>query len=304
MQPRRTPFWGGIDGWSPASSMVPNHVEALADPESIGGSSSSLCAWPKRIHLGAMIASSGRWPISGTRSQIRPSRITNVYNKTIINNTTINKVSFNGATGGTTARPTAEEQAAAHDKHVPATDLQSKHQQAANSNRASFASVNKGHPGVAATATAGLLAGAGVVAAKGAKAVPGPLNAAKVSSGQAVIKQGTAAKLTDPAGPRRFGNLPPGGVGQRYSTTPKGFGPQSGNYPPGAAGQRYTTRQATTPKGFGPQSGNLPPGAAGQRYTRQLMTPKGIGPQSPPRQGVSQARRPDQRGNAKRPDNR
>lgn len=31
-----------------------------ADPESIGGSSSSLCAWPKRIPLGAMIASSGR----------------------------------------------------------------------------------------------------------------------------------------------------------------------------------------------------------------------------------------------------
>jgi hypothetical protein len=51
---------GRIDGWSPASSMVANHVEALADPVSIGGSSSSLCAWPKRIPLGAMIASSGR----------------------------------------------------------------------------------------------------------------------------------------------------------------------------------------------------------------------------------------------------
>jgi hypothetical protein len=50
----------GIDGLSPASWMVANHVEALADPESIGGSSSSLSAWPKRIHLGAMIASSGR----------------------------------------------------------------------------------------------------------------------------------------------------------------------------------------------------------------------------------------------------
>jgi hypothetical protein len=60
MQPCRTPFWGGIDGLSPASSMVANHVEALADPVSIGGSSSSLCAWPKRIPLGAMIASSGR----------------------------------------------------------------------------------------------------------------------------------------------------------------------------------------------------------------------------------------------------
>jgi hypothetical protein len=233
-------------------------------------------------------------------------RITNVYNKTVINNTTINKVSFNGGTGGTTARPTAEEQAAARDKHVPATELQDKHQQAAGSDRASFASVNRGHPGVAATATAGLLVGAGVVAAKGAKAAPGPLNAAKPSSGQAVMKHGTAAKLTDPAGSKRLGNLPPGGAGQSYSrqvTTPKPFGPQSGNLPPGAAGQRYT-RQVTTPKGFGQQSGNRPPSAAGQRYSRQATTPKAFGPQPPPRQGVGQARRPDQHGSAKKPDNR
>jgi WXXGXW repeat (2 copies) len=260
-------------------------------------------------------------------------RITNVYNKTIINNTTVTNVSFNGGAGGTKAHPTAGEQAAAHENHVPATDLQTKHQQAASSNRASFASVNRGHPGVAATATAGVLAGAGVVAAKGAKAGPG-LNASKSSSGQAVIKQGTAAKLTDPAGPKRFGNSPPGGAGQRYSThpvtTPKGFGPQSGNYPPGAAGQRYPTRQATTPKGFGSQSGNYPPGAAGQKYTtrqaitpkgsgpqsgnyphgaagqrtRQTATPKGFGPQPPPRQAVGQARRPDQHGGGKKPDTR
>jgi hypothetical protein len=235
-------------------------------------------------------------------------KITNVYNKTIINNTTITHVSFNGGTGGTKAHPTAGEQAAAHDNHVPATDLQTKHQQVASSDRASFASVNRGHPGVAATAKAGVLVGAGIVAAKGAKAVPG-LNAAKSSSGQAVIKQGTAAKSTDPTGPKRFGNSPPGGAGQRYSThqvttPPKGFGPQSGNYPPGAGGQRYTTRQATTPKGFGPQSGNYPPGAAGPRFTRQATTPKGFGPQPPPRQAVSPARRPDQRGSGKKPDNR
>src|SRR5689334_25196094 len=49
-------------------------------------------------------------------------KITNVYNKTVINNTTVTNVSFNGGTGGTKAHPTAEEQAAAHDKHVPATD--------------------------------------------------------------------------------------------------------------------------------------------------------------------------------------
>jgi hypothetical protein len=131
-----------------------------------------------------------------------------------------------------------------------------------------------------------------VVTAKGEKAVPGPLNAAKASSGQTVIKQGTAAKLTDPASPKGFGNLPPR-ASQSYSThqvtTPTGFGPQSGNYPPGAAGQRYTTRQGATPKGFGPQSGNYPPGAVGQTNTRQATVPKGFGP-PPPRQAVGQGR--------------
>jgi hypothetical protein len=168
-----------------------------------------------------------------------------------------------------------------------------------------------------------LLAGAGVVAAKGAKAVPSPLNAAKTSTGP---KHGTAAKMTDPAIPKRPGNLPPGGAGERYTrqvTTPKGSGLKSGNFPPGAAGQRYTpqttmpkgigpqprageryTREAITPKGFGPKSGNFPPGAAGQRSMRQTTMPKGFGPQPPPRQGVGQARRPDQHGSVKKPDNR
>jgi hypothetical protein len=197
-------------------------------------------------------------------------RITNVYNKTVINNTNITRVSFNGGTGGTRARPTAEEQAFAHDKHVPATDLQAKHQQAAGSNRDSFASVNRGHPGVAATAKAGLLVGAGVVAAKGAMAVSSPLNVAKPSSSQAVIKHGTAA--TSPATSKPLGkSLPPGGAGERY-------------------------RRVTTPKGFGPQSGNFPHGAAGQRYTRQT--------QPPSRQGLGQARRPDQHGSGKNPNNR
>ena len=44
--------------------------------------------------------------------------ITNVYNKTVINNTTVNNVSFNGGTGGLAAKPTADEAAAAKDKHI------------------------------------------------------------------------------------------------------------------------------------------------------------------------------------------
>jgi hypothetical protein len=114
-------------------------------------------------------------------------QITNVYNKTVINNTTVTNVSFNGGPAGIAARPTAEEQAAAHDKHIPATEMQTKHQQAASTNRALFASVNKGNPAVAATARAGQFTGAGVVGAKGAQ--PSPHTFVKSSAGQLGTKQ-------------------------------------------------------------------------------------------------------------------
>src|ERR1700738_1212378 len=44
--------------------------------------------------------------------------ITNVYNKTVINNTTVTRVSFNGGAGGTKAQPTPQEEAVAHEQHV------------------------------------------------------------------------------------------------------------------------------------------------------------------------------------------
>src|ERR1700730_709174 len=61
--------------------------------------------------------------------------IHNTYNKTVINNTSVNRVSYNGGTGGTNARPTAEQQRVASGRHVPPTTAQTRHQQAAASNR-------------------------------------------------------------------------------------------------------------------------------------------------------------------------
>lgn len=59
----------------------------------------------------------------------------NTYNLTVINNTTVNNVSFNGGSGGTTARPTAVEEAAARQPHTPPVAAQTQHEQAALSNR-------------------------------------------------------------------------------------------------------------------------------------------------------------------------
>jgi hypothetical protein len=96
--------------------------------------------------------------------------ITNVYNKTVIvNNTT--RVSFNGGAGGVNARPSATELAAAHERHIEPTRMQTQHVQAASSNHALLASVNHGAPAIAATSKPGVFAGKGVVSANHAAAV-------------------------------------------------------------------------------------------------------------------------------------
>jgi hypothetical protein len=101
------------------------------------------------------------------RSVNNVGSVTNVYTKTVINNTTVTNVSYNGGTGGITARPNAEEQKATSEKHTPPTSVQTQHVQAASTNHQLYESVNKGKPAVAATAKPGEFS-SGVVAAKAA----------------------------------------------------------------------------------------------------------------------------------------
>jgi WXXGXW repeat (2 copies) len=80
--------------------------------------------------------------------------IHNVYNEhvTIVNNS---HVSYNGGEGGLTARPTAEEDAAARDHHVGPVAAQNDHVNAARNDRDMRASVNQGRPSIAATSRPG-----------------------------------------------------------------------------------------------------------------------------------------------------
>ncbi|MGB8774833.1 MAG: hypothetical protein WCC78_11875, partial [Terriglobales bacterium] len=103
-------------------------------------------------------------------SNVNVRNITNVYEKTVVNETTVNHVSYNGGEGGISARPTAAEEAAAHGRHTPPTALQTQHVHAASTNHALLASVNHGRPAIAATAKPGEFSGSGVVAAKEAGA--------------------------------------------------------------------------------------------------------------------------------------
>ena len=102
------------------------------------------------------------------------TNITNVYNKTVVNNVTFTRASYNGGDGGVQIQPTPGELAGAHVRHLAPTAAQQQQVQGARSNPALRASANHGNPPIAATATPGVFSGAGVVAAKGGGKESGP----------------------------------------------------------------------------------------------------------------------------------
>ena len=99
-------------------------------------------------------------------------RITNVYNQTAIVNNTVNRVSFNGGNGGTTVRPTPQQETFARERHIEATPAQVQHVQAASRDRSSFSKQNHGEPTVAATARPGVMQGEGVTRASRTPVTP------------------------------------------------------------------------------------------------------------------------------------
>src|SRR4029077_6417028 len=96
------------------------------------------------------------------------------YNKTVVNNVTFTRVSYNGGEGGAQIQPTAGELAAAHVRRLGPHSAQQPQVQAARSNPALRASATHGNPPIAATARPGVFSGAGVVAAKGGGKESGP----------------------------------------------------------------------------------------------------------------------------------
>jgi hypothetical protein len=82
--------------------------------------------------------------------RVNASVVTNVYvNKTIVEQTTIinnTHVSYNGGPNGVQHQPTAQEQAAAHEQHVPPTMYQQQHITQAAADKSNFASNNGGRP--------------------------------------------------------------------------------------------------------------------------------------------------------------
>jgi hypothetical protein len=83
-------------------------------------------------------------------TNVNTTIVHNVYvDRTVINNynnTTINRVSFNGGAGGIQARPTATELAAQNEQHLRMTPQQTAHVRMAGRDRNLLSSVNHGQP--------------------------------------------------------------------------------------------------------------------------------------------------------------
>jgi hypothetical protein len=87
-------------------------------------------------------------------TNVSVTNVTNVYNRTVVVNNT-RTVSYNGGQGGVEARPTPQEESAAHEHHAAPLAAQTEHEHMASQNRQNFASENHGRPAIAATARPG-----------------------------------------------------------------------------------------------------------------------------------------------------
>jgi len=145
-------------------------------------------------------------------NNVDPVRVRNVYEKTVINNINITRVSYNGGRGGVTAAPTVQEQNAFRAKRENALPVQQQHVRAAASNRELYASVNRGNPAIAATPRPGAFSDHGVVPANHA-APATTANNVQLQHGapQTTVQQ--PAGRTDAVNNHPQRNANPGGTG-------------------------------------------------------------------------------------------
>jgi len=108
-------------------------------------------------------------------TNVNVTEIHNVYNTTVINRTE-NRVSYNGGNGGISARPTSQQEAAAHERHIAPVAAQTQHAQEARANPQQRASVNMGKPPVAATIKPGAFKDHAVPAREAGGAYSPPAN--------------------------------------------------------------------------------------------------------------------------------
>ena len=126
-----------------------------------------------------------------------------------------NHVSFHGGTGGIAAQPTAHDQAAARDRHVPASGSQIQHFNAARTNTSLRSSTNNGQPPIPVTNRAGRFNNSGVVTGtpRGQSSIRTPRTIQTGPSGVHSTGPGGAPRVMNRSAPR--GGQPKGGFQQK-----------------------------------------------------------------------------------------
>ena len=119
----------------------------------------------------------GRWvgnsfAYNRTVNNVNLNIVHNTYSETVINNAAVNKVSYNGGPGGTSAVPTAQERAAGAEPHIPPTSLQHQIAQQSIRNAAPVAQPHSGSLTMAAMHTPATSNAPRVVGAHGGTALP------------------------------------------------------------------------------------------------------------------------------------
>jgi WXXGXW repeat (2 copies) len=112
----------------------------------------------------------GRWEhghffYNRSVNNVNVTEIHDVYN-TPVNNNRENRISYNGGNGGIDRRPTPQEEAAAHERHIARVAAQTRQMQDARGDPQLRASVNHGKPPIAATPKPGAFKDRAVVPAK------------------------------------------------------------------------------------------------------------------------------------------
>ena len=97
----------------------------------------------------------GRYYYNRSVTNVNVVVVHNVYERNVIHERNVSRVSYNGGRGGVTARPTREEIAVEHERHFAPTRDQQEHRDVAAKDRRMFARENHGRPDVAATARPG-----------------------------------------------------------------------------------------------------------------------------------------------------
>ena len=166
------------------------------------------------------------------------NNITNVYNKTVINNTTIvNRTSYNGGPQGIAARATQQQMAMAREQHTAPVAAQMQQRELASRMPSLRASENRGMPAIAATPRAGAFTGHGIVAAHGA-----PTSMA--------------------ASERRYTPAAEPAIRQPGALRSAGFAPHAGNAMQAGGANRYTpspeSRNVARPNSYEAQRNNAP----------------------------------------------